>query len=320
MIHRKKGMTLAEVVIAMAIAGILALLMVQIMNSVNATMSATSMLNKRLAYEGKFADNLVVTGANKKDISVSIEYDPNQMPVQLRNSAGDNQVSEYTVQCPDSEMSHRSTIQNKPETNYRFFIVQPFRYQEATMPTNEYVVELDVKALGDGKFDTLDAIEISDGAIDCTYTYEPTSRTFRGVPKAAKATLGSAKNVIKFSDFTEAASAGLTGSTATASVDFKILIPVAYHQTVDVISDPTLGRGKITVNALMTHTTAHTRTASPFKWVKMDLQYCTATVYDLPDGAKTVQYYPTGGVVNNIGAVYEVTRDSNGNAVVTTMK
>ncbi len=52
-----KGMTLMEIIVSMAVYGVLALLLVEIMSCVNGTMQVTNQLNKRLAYEAKFADN-----------------------------------------------------------------------------------------------------------------------------------------------------------------------------------------------------------------------------------------------------------------------
>ena len=46
-----KGMTLMEIVVSMAVYGVLALLMVEIMSCVNGTMRITNQLNKRLAYD-----------------------------------------------------------------------------------------------------------------------------------------------------------------------------------------------------------------------------------------------------------------------------
>jgi len=61
---KQKGMTLVEIVISMAIYGILALLLTEIMTCVNASMRATHQLNNRLSYEAKFADNQLTSGAN----------------------------------------------------------------------------------------------------------------------------------------------------------------------------------------------------------------------------------------------------------------
>lgn len=61
---KQKGMTLVEIVVSMAIYGLLALLLTEIMTCVNASMRATNQLNTRLSYEAKFADNQLTSGAN----------------------------------------------------------------------------------------------------------------------------------------------------------------------------------------------------------------------------------------------------------------
>jgi prepilin-type N-terminal cleavage/methylation domain-containing protein len=306
MIHRKKGMTLIEVVTALAISGILSLLMVQIMNTVNATIRATSDLNRRLAYEGKYADNLVVAGADSKDISVSIEYDPDAAPVQLRNEEGHNQVAEYTVKVPD-------TFRSKLNTNYRFFVVQPFEYETAEVPSENYNIRLDIKAIGDGHFDTLDEIVISGAALDCTYTFNDIKNAF--VPSSVGANNIATENKISAASLP----AGKAGKTITSTGEFAILIPVKYEDTATIVADPNRGRGIVNVDLKVKHTTAHT--SKNFTWCHMALDYCTGTVYELPDGVKTVQYYPQGHETDNVGAAYMVTRDaSTGNAEVRTTK
>lgn len=55
-----KGMSLMEIIISMLIYGIIALLVVEIMSVVNATITATNNMNKRLSYETKYADNFIV--------------------------------------------------------------------------------------------------------------------------------------------------------------------------------------------------------------------------------------------------------------------
>lgn len=56
---KRKGMTLIEIIVALAVSAIMSLLLVEIMSCVNAMMRATSRLNKRLAHESKYADNLI---------------------------------------------------------------------------------------------------------------------------------------------------------------------------------------------------------------------------------------------------------------------
>ena len=87
---KRKGMTLLEVIISIAVYAVLALLLAEIMTLVNSTMRSTEQLNKRLSYEAKFADNLNIVnsdgtqfdkltenvgGANVPAVKVSIRYD-----------------------------------------------------------------------------------------------------------------------------------------------------------------------------------------------------------------------------------------------------
>ena len=62
-----KGMTLIEVVISIGVYAVIALLLTEIMSLVNATMKATNQLNRRLAYEAKFADNLLTHDGSLSD-------------------------------------------------------------------------------------------------------------------------------------------------------------------------------------------------------------------------------------------------------------
>lgn len=55
---KRKGLTLMEIVISIAIYGVLALLIMEIMTLVNKTVVSTNQMTKRLSYEAKFADNL----------------------------------------------------------------------------------------------------------------------------------------------------------------------------------------------------------------------------------------------------------------------
>ena len=61
---KQKGMTLFEIVISLGIYALLAMLLAEIMSVVNNTMTATNQLNERLAFQSKFADNKMTSGAN----------------------------------------------------------------------------------------------------------------------------------------------------------------------------------------------------------------------------------------------------------------
>lgn len=59
---RRRGLTLIEIIISIAIYAVLALLVAEIMSMVNMLMKSTDQMNKRLTYEAKYADNLQSDG------------------------------------------------------------------------------------------------------------------------------------------------------------------------------------------------------------------------------------------------------------------
>ena len=76
---KRKGLTLLEVIISIAVYAVLALLLAEIMTLVNSTIRSTEQLNNRLSYEAKYADNLM-TGDDdhefdNKKVGVEIQYD-----------------------------------------------------------------------------------------------------------------------------------------------------------------------------------------------------------------------------------------------------
>ena len=61
---KRKGMSLLEIIISIAVYAVLALLLAEIMTLVNSTMRSTEQLNNRLSYEAKYADNLLTVDAD----------------------------------------------------------------------------------------------------------------------------------------------------------------------------------------------------------------------------------------------------------------
>jgi len=122
----KKGMTLIEIVISMAVYSIIALVIVNIMTSVNALMDSTSQLNERLAYEAKYADNFQTIDAQGHDYSSSVQrvdyeilYDINAMGngKRINSSGSDRAAFEYTADYDDPNITGVSYHDN---VNYRF--------------------------------------------------------------------------------------------------------------------------------------------------------------------------------------------------------
>ncbi len=84
---RKKGMTLLEVVVSIAIFGLLSILMVQIISSVNAVMKATNDLSERLYTEKTYVNTLEITnllgvnGIPENDTSTLVDLQGNTIAV-----------------------------------------------------------------------------------------------------------------------------------------------------------------------------------------------------------------------------------------------
>ena len=76
---KRKGLTLLEVIISIAVYAVLALLLAEIMTLVNSTIRSTEQLNNRLSYEAKYADNLMTSDDagefSSDDVGVTIQYE-----------------------------------------------------------------------------------------------------------------------------------------------------------------------------------------------------------------------------------------------------
>lgn len=292
--HKKKGMSLMEVILALAISGILSLLMVQVMDCVNATMRATTALNRRLSYEGKFADSLIAnTGSSAKAIEVRITYPGSATPITIPASSG--RVTEHTLASKDGSEG----------ANYRFFTVGRSAANQPDPPSEFYYVQLEVEALGDGQKDTLEEIQISGDALDCNYTFDTTTKLCKGTSKNTGALGASNSNSIT------SIPTGFAGSAPGANGTFTLQIPVSYHTWSEVNGNPDLGKGKVTVVVKMLHK-VDGGTDKHYNWATMELNYCTASVYPGANGENKIQYHSGP-------AVYKVSR-SDKQAVVTSVQ
>lgn len=120
---RLKGLTLIEIVVSMAIYGVLALLLVEIMTCVNHTITATTQLNKRLAYEAKYADNRQTT----VDADGSLDHDTCVLPISyVDNVAGAVSANLATSHTADQYTVHyisQSDITDfSVNTNYKYVV------------------------------------------------------------------------------------------------------------------------------------------------------------------------------------------------------
>lgn len=135
--RKLKGMTLIEVVISIGIYAVIALLLTEIMSLVNATMKATNQLNRRLAYEAKFADNMLLSDGKtswqdartdgRTEIKVSLSS-KEATPSQGKTFAINNITGfEYMVNADNLERGNGKTEDANqmiinPNTNYRFMV------------------------------------------------------------------------------------------------------------------------------------------------------------------------------------------------------
>ena len=128
-----KGMTLIEIVVSMAIYGLLALLIVEIMSVVNSTMRTTTQLNKRLAYEQRFADNRqtedtltdklgALTGSS---VNVTVSW-PNT------STGGRSDVSSGAVQYPARYLNETTAVDYSEGINYKYLVFTPAAGSSAT--------------------------------------------------------------------------------------------------------------------------------------------------------------------------------------------
>ena len=134
--RKLKGMTLMEVVVSLAVYAITGLLLAEIMTLVNATMKATNQLNRRLTYEAKFADNLLlsdgVTSFTNNPISATLSEDNGSFTINANGRVYETNASNIgnNVDSDPNQM-----IINE-HTNYRFLVFS--KTYEAAPAQNEF--------------------------------------------------------------------------------------------------------------------------------------------------------------------------------------
>lgn len=134
--RKLKGMTLMEVVVSLAVYAIIGLLLAEIMTLVNATMKATNQLNRRLTYEAKFADNLLlsdgVTSFTNNPISATLSEDNGSFTINANGRVYETNASNIgnNVDSDPNQM-----IINE-HTNYRFLVFS--KTYEAAAAQNEF--------------------------------------------------------------------------------------------------------------------------------------------------------------------------------------
>lgn len=128
-----KGMTLMEIVVSMAVYGVLALLLVEIMSCVNGTMRTTNQLNKRLAYEAKFADNRLT-----EDGYGVMTATPRTLQIMYGSESIPSGAAEYTARY---ENTNHVDDDRSAGTNYKYLVYAP---PSATTPTGKFTVRIRV--------------------------------------------------------------------------------------------------------------------------------------------------------------------------------
>jgi len=153
---KRKGMTLVEIILSIAIYALLALLLTEIMTVVNSTMKSTSQLNTRLNYEAKYADNLQTVDANgvtfalnAEDVTrddgttgkapavkVSIEFGGNTLSVD--KDGNQLRASEYTTHYNGAI----SGVDYHADTNYKFMTFNKVGFPPSAKESDSFWVHL----------------------------------------------------------------------------------------------------------------------------------------------------------------------------------
>lgn len=156
-----KGMTLMEIVVSMAVYGVLALLLVEIMSCVNGTMRITNQLNKRLAYEAKFADNRLTKEVTEegertltgevRDLSIiynKADYDPVNDTGRIYPEiiSTPSRATEY--EAPYENPNHEDDDKSAG-TNYKYLVYAP---PSATELGDYFTVTIKVDPSYDSEF------------------------------------------------------------------------------------------------------------------------------------------------------------------------
>lgn len=115
-----KGMTLFEIVVSIAIYGVIALLLVEIMGTVNSTMRATTTLNERLSYEQKFADNRMTVADSRGEVKTGADLKT------LKITFGKDEASTKSLEAKGREYEIRYNSEKEYDTmedvNYRYMV------------------------------------------------------------------------------------------------------------------------------------------------------------------------------------------------------
>lgn len=323
-----RGLTLMEVIVALAIYAILALLTTEIMTLVNSTMRSTTHLNRRLAYESKFADTLTTAGLNSVDADVQVEYGGGAGAA-AGGSLKLNDADEVTANFPDESS-------DDVRTNYHFLVVNENQIELSNVPEQPFVLRLRVNVgarayTAGGPSTTTNLLELKSLEIknngfllapaDPAQGFHVVSNTIDGDPCFSYEPQKNDSNGRY--DITTAAdmSLNLSGSGVDWRQPFCVDIPLMYKDKVDV-TNPGEGNQMLEVTAKATmvgdkYATSNQTYDRDFS--TMTLTYCTAMPFTNANGVLDVQYYGIDKAGYNygssvlggayVGASYELVSD-----------
>ena len=154
---KRNGMTLIEIIVSMAVFAVIAMLLVEIMSSVNAMMRSTAQLNKRLSYEAKYADNLQIQAsatANPVDYVIRYDIRPTGGAKEINSSGSSRQAFEYAVQYEGTPIVGEDMHRN---VNYRFMTFKKINMVRPSYPGEIFYLYLKPVAYFTGSYSGSDA-------------------------------------------------------------------------------------------------------------------------------------------------------------------
>ena len=212
----RKGMTLIEIVISMAIYSVIAMVIVNIMSTVNALMDSTTQLDDRLSYEAKYADNLQTSDDQGHDYTASVQrvnyeimYDINASGNGKRiNSTGSDRAAfEYTADY-DADVAGVNYHEN---VNYRFMTFNKVPVSTPERTSDTFIVIFRPVAYFSGKY------ALSPG--DTDYNADMEKQFSENMTSTQKAdAVANANSLIAAKAFTQVKAEGSNFKTGTSAI------------------------------------------------------------------------------------------------------
>ena len=192
-----QGMTLIEIVLSIAIYGMIAMLLTEVMCLINATIKSTQQLNTRLSYEAKYADNLltnaddgtpfktleenvsitrngVTENTSLPSVRVSIVYDgitldrsTNVGYTESGVRTADNTAAAAFLRAAEYETDYNGTINGvnyHPNTNYKFMTFNKVGVGAAAKPEGSFILNVNITD-SDASSITKLVVEAADGVL-----------------------------------------------------------------------------------------------------------------------------------------------------------